>query len=186
MDMTTRDGINTTLKIIGAAGFSGMVIVAPNAVQALGLLLKKTKVEDSSHERIMKELKRQGLVHITQTGQELEFTITPAGAHRLQQVIIDELSIPKPAKWDHKWRMVAFDVPLRQSKERAQFTSQLHALGFKIVQKSMWAHPFPCFEIVEQLAGHYNLARYCTLFEVERIDDLSAQKLARHFSSILE
>jgi hypothetical protein len=185
MDMSTRDGINTALKQIGTAGFAGVVITAPNAVQALSLLLKKSKVQNSNNEKIMKELKRQSLVHITQTDQEFKLTITPAGAHRLQQVIIDELRVPKPQKWDHKWRMVAFDVPIRQSKERAQFTSKLQGLGFKMIQKSMWAHPFPCFEIIEQLAGHYNLARYCTLFEIDRLDDLSAQKLVRHFNKLL-
>jgi hypothetical protein len=185
MDMSTRDGINTALKQIGTAGFAGVVIAAPNAVQALGILLESAKVQDSSYEITIKELKRQSLVHIKQTDHEYKLTITPAGAHRLQQVIIDELTILKPQEWDHKWRMVAFDVPLRQSKERAQFTSKLQGLGFKMIQKSMWAHPFPCFEIIEQLAGHYNLARYCTLFEIDRLDDLSAQKLVRHFNKLL-
>jgi DNA-binding transcriptional regulator PaaX len=185
MDMTTRESINSALKIIGASGFGGITIAAPNSVQALSLLLKKTKAKESNTDLVMKELKRQGLVHIAQHGQELRFTITPGGAHRLQRVIIDELTIPKPQRWDRKWRVVAFDVPVRQSKQRAQFTRQLQSLGFKMVHKSMWTHPFPCLEIIEQLAGHYNLARYCTMFEVDRLDDLSAQKLVRHFDKLL-
>jgi DNA-binding transcriptional regulator PaaX len=185
MDMTTRDGINIALKEIGAAGFSGIKIVAPNSIQALNVLLKKSKVKATDHERIMKELKRQGLVHITLQGQEMQFTITPAGVYRLQQVIINELKIPKPRNWDQKWRVVSFDVPIKQSKQRAKFTHKLQGLGFKMIQKSMWAHPFPCFGIIEQLSGHYNLARYCTLFEVDRLDDLTAQKLMRQFNELI-
>jgi hypothetical protein len=184
MDMTTRDGINTALKVIGAAGFEGVEVAAPNAVQALGFLLKKTKAKDSNHEKIMKELKRQGLVQATYEQDHMSFTITPAGVYRLQLVIINEIEIPKPAAWDKKWRVVTFDVPVRRSKERAYFTSRLQHLGFVMLQRSMWAHPFESFEEIQLLASHYNIMRYCTLFEVSKFDDLSNRKLLRHFNSL--
>jgi DNA-binding transcriptional regulator PaaX len=185
VDMTTRDGINAALKEIGASGFDGVKVTAPNAVQALGVLLRKTKIKKADYVKIIRELKRQGLVDITNKQDLMSFTITPAGIYRLQQVIINEIEIPKPKPWDKKWRLVTYDVPVRQSKERAYFTAQLQKLGFVMLQKSLWAYPFPCFEKVEQLAGHYNLARYITFLEVDRLDDISSQKLVRRFSDLL-
>jgi hypothetical protein len=53
-----------------------------------------------------------------------------------------------------------------------------------MLQRSMWAHPFESFEEIQLLASHYNIMRYCTLFEVSKFDDLSNRKLLRHFNSL--
>jgi DNA-binding transcriptional regulator PaaX len=181
--MTTRDGINTALKIIGLAGLSGVVIVAPNALQGFNILLKKSS-KKIDNQRVLTELKRQGLVYITHQGDELHYTITPAGAHRLQRVIIDELEIKIPKNWDKKWRIVTFDVPTAQSKQRAYFTQKLQSYNFMMLQKSMWVHPAPCFDQIELLAGHFNIMRYCTLLEVAKMDDLTAKKLLRRYKTL--
>jgi DNA-binding PadR family transcriptional regulator len=182
--MTTRDGINTALKIIGLTGLAGVAIVAPNATQGLKLILKRSKKKDINHKRVLAELKRQGLVHITKDEDRLHYAVTPAGAYRLQQLMLDEINIEIPQKWDKKWRIVCFDVPNNFSKQRAAFTDKLQRYDFVMLQKSTWVHPAPCFEQIEQLASHYNVLRYCTLLEVSRMDDLATQKLLRRYNTL--
>lgn len=186
MYVNTKQGINKSLRVIGLAGFAGVAVIAPNALQALNLLLKKTGIDRSKQQRILAELKRQGLVHIRSSGGTVQFTITPAGAHRLQQANIDDIAIDMPKKWDRRWRLVTFDIPLNQSAQRQAFTSKLRGVGFMMLQKSLWVHPAPCFEQVEVIAGHYNVLRYCTLMEISSIDELSAKKLHSYFSSQLK
>lgn len=183
--MRTKLAINAALKVLGVAGLVGITIVAPNALQGLRVVLRKSNIKPSDYSRLLTELKRQGLVHITQSGDEFHYTLTPAGVYRLQQSIADEIEIPRLSKWDKKWRLVAFDIPVRQSKQRAAFVTHLQDMGMALLQKSLWVHPFPCFEQVEQLAGHYNVMRYCTLMEVTKLDELAAQKLLRRFSDLL-
>lgn len=183
--MNTKAAINLTLKVVGVAGLAGVTIVAPNALQGLDLLLKKSSVEISNQQRVLNELRRQGLVHITASGDQFSYVLTPAGAHRLQQVVIDEIDIPRPAKWDRRWRLVTFDIPVKQSKARKHFTDQLQSLGFFMLQRSMWVYPFECFTQVEQIAGHYNVLRHCSFMEIEKLDDLSTRRLVRHFQSVL-
>jgi DNA-binding transcriptional regulator PaaX len=183
--MTTKQSINLALKIIGSTGFSGVTVSAPNALLALILILKKGPANLGTPERILAELKRQGLVHVSNDGNKWHFTLSPAGIHRLQQVIIDEIAVPRPRSWDGKWRMVAFDVPTNHSKQRKYFTAHLQRLGFYMLQKSMWVHPFPSFGQVEQVAAHYNVLRYCTMVEINRLDELSAKRLLKHFNHIL-
>ena len=183
MYMTVRDGVNTALRNIGLAGFSGVAVVAPNAIRGLELLLKKTNVVNQR--RILAELKRQGLVDIVKNQSGMHYTITPAGAHRLQKLEIDELFIIMPKKWDKKWRLVTFNIPKDFNYPRMLFVEQLKRLGFYMLQKNMWAHPAPCFEQIEHLAGYYNLMRYCTLIEVAKLDQLSTQKLYRKFADRL-
>ncbi len=179
--MSTKDGINTSLKIIGAFGFAGIVVVAPNAVQALNLITKKNK-KSFDKSRVMTELKRQGLVMVTSDGKKTKLTLTPAGAHRLQKLSIDELKIPKPKKWDNKWRMVSFDIPVSESKTRSYFTAQLRTLGLVMLQKSMWVHPYECFRQVSKTADYYNVRRYCSFFELSSIDEKNLSKLKKHFN----
>lgn len=174
------------LTVLGVAGLAGITIVAPNALQGLAPLLKKTSIKQSEYSRLLKELKRQSLVHISQDDGEIHYTLTPAGAYRLQEVIVDELTIPHQRKWDKKWRVIAFDVPVTQSKYRRHFVDKLQELNFIMLQKSVWVHPFPCFEQIEQLAGHYNVLRYCTLMEISKLDELSTRRLLRHYAEHLQ
>lgn len=179
--MTTRDGINGSLKIIGLKGLDGLSVKAPNALRGLGILLKSSPARTADPSRILAELKRQGLVDISANAGNIKYTLTPAGAHRLQKISIDELKITTPKKWDKKWRVVTFDVPVSQSSQRVAFVERLQAFDFMMLQKSVWVHPAPCFAQVEQAAAYYNVLRWCTLMEVSRLDDLSARKLLRHF-----
>lgn len=183
--MKTKRAIDTALSVLGTAGLAGITIVAPNALQGLAPLLKRTPVKNSDYTRLLKELRRQGLVYITQSGGEVHYTLTPAGAYRLQEVIVDELVIPRPSKWDKRWRVVAFDIPVAKSRSRQKFVDKLQALDFTMLQKSLWVYPFPCFDQIEQLAGHYNVFRYCSLMEIDRLDELATRKLVRHFQSVL-
>lgn len=184
--MRVKTTINIALRVLGVAGLTGIVIVAPNALQGLAPLLKKTNIKKSDYGRLLKELRRQKLVYITQSDGSVHYTLTPAGAYRLQETMIDELEISKPRKWDQRWRLVAFDVPNTHSHSRQKFVNQLQKLNFIMLQKSLWVHPFPCFETVEQLAGHYNVMRHCTLMEVSKIDELATKKLLRHYSTLLK
>lgn len=185
MNTTIKKTINVALQVLGVAGLTGIIIVAPNALQGLAPLLKKTNIKEADYPRLLKELKRQGLIYITQNDGQVHYTMTPAGAYRLQEVIIDEMDIPKPSKWDKHWRLVSFDIPVTQSRSRQKFVDRLQELNFIMIQKSLWVHPFPCFEQIEHLAGHYNVMRHCTLMEVSKLDDLATKKLLRHYSDLL-
>jgi DNA-binding transcriptional regulator PaaX len=184
MSMNTKEGINTALRIMGYTGLDGIGVVAPNATQGLALLLNKSNKSGVDHKRVLAELKRQGLVQIKQDADRLHYTVTPAGAYRLQQLMLDEIIIEIPKKWDKRWRVVSFDVPISYSKQRMAFTQKLRGYHFVLLQKSVWIHPAPCFDQIEQLASHYNIMRYCTLLEVSRLDEPTTRKLLRHYDSL--
>jgi DNA-binding transcriptional regulator PaaX len=98
--------------------------------------------------------------------------------------MLDEIIIEIPKKWDKRWRVVSFDVPISYSKQRMAFTQKLRGFNFVLLQKSVWIHPAPCFDQIEQLASHYNIMRYCTLLEVSRLDEPTTRKLLRHYDSL--
>lgn len=183
--MRTKNGINLALKIIGLTGLTATVIVASNATQAFAKLIKNPELKQSDYQNILRELKRQGLVLIDQQDDAINFSLTPAGAHRLQNTLIEELSIPRPTIWDKRWRIITFDIPVKMSRQRQKFTSLLQANDFYMLQRSIWIHPFPCAPQVEQLASHFNVLRYCSFIEAARLDESSTKRLVRHFSSLI-
>lgn len=184
--MTTSKGVDSALNLIGLTGFAGISLVAPNAMQALSLLLRKTATPPSDYARIMKELRRQKLIEIFINDNEVVLALSPAGAYRLAKNTVDEIQIPKLKNWDKKWRMVMFDIPVGKSTSRKYFTSHLGNLDFYMLQRSTWIHPHPCFEQIAEIAGFYNVMRYCSFIEISNLDDLTARKLVHHFSPILK
>jgi phenylacetic acid degradation operon negative regulatory protein len=55
--------------------------------------------------------------------------------------------------WDGQWRLVVFDLPLGQDKQRRKLLRYLHARHFGYLQKSVWITPDPMQEEREVLAG---------------------------------
>lgn len=183
--MANRDSINETLKIIGSAGFSGLSLDAPSASRGLALLLGKSLTQQLNTSRLLYDLKRRGLIDVAIQAGRIRYTITPAGAYRLQELALDEINIARPKVWDKKWRLVAFDVPVGQSRRRQEFVAKLQSLNFFMLQKSLWVHPFPCFKEVEEIASHYNILRYCSLMEIALTDKVTGRKLRHHFRHLL-
>lgn len=179
--MDTRSAINLTLKILGRKGFEPTSFVAKSPLDGLKELLNHQP--EVNTQNLLRELKRQSLVGISLKPNGVSFNLTPAGAHRLQNINITELAIPRPPVWDHKWRLIAFDVPLNYSANRLKFTKHLQQLDFYMLQRSIWLHPYPCFLELEQIAGFYNIWRYCSVMEVNGLDHKSTNKLMRHFFS---
>jgi len=45
-------------------------------------------------------------------------------------------------QWDRKWRIVIFDIPENDRKERNFLRSYLKSFGLKELQKSVWVYPY--------------------------------------------
>ena len=181
MGVANREAVNEALKIIGLVGFSGTTVNAPSAAAGLARLLGRSHVRPADMNRLLYDLKRRGLVEVFKEAGQISFTLTPAGAYRLQALQLNAIHIPKPKTWDKKWRLVAFDVPISSSRQRQEFVTKLQALNFFMLQKSLWVHPFPCFSQVEAIAGYFNVRRYLSLIEVSALDQASARRLPSHF-----
>lgn len=179
--MTNREAINEALRIIGLAGFDGICTVAPSASAGLRRLLAQSPAKTADMNRLLYNLKRRGLVDVHRDGQQVTYTLSPAGAYRLQALQLAQIRILQPKIWDRKWRLVAFDVPTAQSRQRQEFVAKLQSLNFYMLQRSLWVHPFPCFPQVEEIASYYNVRRYLSLIEISALDQASARRLQHHF-----
>ena len=56
-------------------------------------------------------------------------------------------------KWDGRWRLVLFDVPITQNSHRKQLRRHLHDKGFGCLQNSVWVTPDSLVEESHVLIG---------------------------------
>lgn len=160
------------------------MIVAPNA---LGLGETALKYLDKRQQRLkakqlLQYMKKKRLIEYTHLPDgKLEVKVTEAGRQRIQKVNFNELTIRKPKQWDGKWRFVMFDIPERKRHSRSALSMKLRNLGFYQLQKSVWAHAYPCALEVELIKQVFEIPDECVIFaEVSYID--SQIHLIKHFN----
>ena len=47
-------------------------------------------------------------------------------------------------KWDKKWRIILFDIPVEMEKQRQIFRRRIKRIGCQMIQKSVFVFPYPC------------------------------------------
>jgi len=72
---------------------------------------------------------------------------------------IDDLVIPKPKKWDGRWRILIFDIPDKYKIKREALRGKLKELGLFQLQKSVWICPYNFQNEVEVLRDFFSLSR---------------------------
>ena len=101
--------------------------------------------------------KKKGTLHLTSLGLKYFNKIKAFGDRR--------------KKWDGKWRILMFDIPERIKKERHWLRSELYALGYKPLQKSVFIGKFPLKEDLFKEITRRRLNNYINLITVGEIDD---------------
>lgn len=186
---TTRVKIMDALVDTLAAGsLVGASLVAPNGVKVIGdayLRYQNRRQKNREMRSILRYMHRQALITIDENDNEYTVSITDKGRHRLVRFQFENLNIPPPQKWDEKWRIVLFDIPERHGAARRALTEALNRAGFKLLQRSVWVHPFDCREQVELIKYVYpQIKPHVFYMETAQID--CHNDLVKRFHRLLE
>lgn len=183
--LRTRRYIDKLLHLIGSEGFGGITVPTRTLVSALAVIDTAQNWHcPREHSQIAAELRRQSLVTTQKKADSVQLQLTVKGIHRIQRAQIEAIAVQPQVPWDKKWRMVLFDIPARKADSRYILTSQLKRLGFVMVQRSMWVHPYPCFSQVAQLVQYANLQPFVTMAEISQIDESSLRRLLIHYPDL--
>jgi DNA-binding PadR family transcriptional regulator len=96
-------------------------------------------------------LRRKGFVELRREGHDIAMTLTSEGKKQAGKFQIDDLVIERSKKWDRKWRIIVFDIPVASNTVRDIFRRKLKEFGFYRLQKSIWVFPFECREEIQLL-----------------------------------
>jgi len=168
--------LNATLALIAIGGTLTLITMAPGLLgEVTRMAYRKKKARNEEYSEIWKRfnyLKQRGnLEFVREEGGYVVYRLTKKGKKRINKLILDELKLAKPKKWDKKWRLVIFDIPEWRRKDRTALRKKLEEMGFCQCQKSAWIHPFHCLEEIEFLKNRLNIKSFVKLFLVDEMTD---------------
>ncbi|MEK7139015.1 MAG: hypothetical protein AAB799_02450 [Patescibacteria group bacterium] len=177
-----------SIKLLKTLAIGGLVVLASSSphfgLQAGGAfkkeLDKKKWREFYGHLNSLRKKKR---IHVSQNQDgSYNVAITTFGKDLVTRYSLDDLTIKKPSEWDGGWRFCAFDIPKDANKlARHSLVSKLKELGFIMVQKSLWAHPFECREELSVVARAFEVEPYVCSFIAYEMDIDKERKLKSKF-----
>lgn len=147
---------------------------------ALGEKLSLNFYDDKKVVKAFSGLRRYKFVRHVKAEKSSAYLLTPKGESHLRNIVIDDIEIKNPKKWDKKWRLVIYDLPIRFKKARNAFRWKLRNLGFFQLQKSVWIYPYPCEEEILFVANFFGVKKHIEILEISKI--LDDQKLKTHFN----
>jgi DNA-binding transcriptional regulator PaaX len=104
------------------------------------------------------KLRKSGCIRIKSQKGQIYISLTEKGKKKAGWLQIDSLKIKRPRKWDRKWRLVAFDISQPRLIYREALRGKLKELGFYLLQKSIWVHPFDCRDEVNLLRDFFSFS----------------------------
>jgi len=168
------------LIAIGAVGMLTIAAVAPNVFQVLGRtgILTKLKYQTKS---ILTRLKLRGEIEFIEHNGTKYVRLTERGEKTFaleQQKMV--LSKEKPRRWDHRYRLVMFDIPEKRKKVRELLRFHMQEVGFLRIQDSAWVYPYNCEEFVALLKADLHIGKDVLYAVVEEIENDAS--IRKHFN----
>ncbi|TSC69262.1 MAG: phenylacetic acid degradation operon negative regulatory protein [Parcubacteria group bacterium Gr01-1014_56] len=144
------------LNTVATAGVVSIALVAPNVLGALGTLgILPTKRRTESIQTARKRLVERGL--LLYEGKNIH--LTKAGEAVLRSLSLPDYKLPKPRRWDKRWRVLIFDIPEKRKSLREKVRRTLNAIGFIRLQDSVWVYPYDCEDFVTLLKADFKIGK---------------------------
>ncbi len=163
-------GDNLSKEIIKGIAIGGAVasmFILP------GIAIGYRWIEDlhKNHKRRL----RDNLKRLTEKGyliqRDEKYFLTPKGKLKLYEYEIEDLTIPKPQKWDSTWRIITFDIPEEKRVARLALNKKLKNLGFITLQKSVFIYPHPCEEEFMQIGKFFGIEKNIVFIKANKISN---------------
>lgn len=163
----------TILLALLAAGAIMLVLSSPAGVRQLyrviGYELKRAEARRRFFWTVA-YLRRKRYIDYRQAQDgTITITLTEDGRKHALRFQLDTLKLPKPERWDKKWRIIAFDIPEKKRKGRDALRDKMRELGCVQLQKSLWVWPYECKDEIDFVAEVFDIGRYVHYLVVESI-----------------
>lgn len=108
------------------------------------------------------QLEKSGYVKVKRDEQKnLSVKLTTKGKIKILENASDNTR-------DGRWRLLSFDIPEKERQKRDLFRSAIKRIGFKQVQKSLWACPYVEADKIELAIDYYKVKKYVAYLIVEK------------------
>lgn len=160
-------------------GFSGSSKTYPRLIKNLPVAWKD--IDRTTLRRAITEFKYKRLVDFkTEPNGETTVVVTKRGKRHVLRYDPERLSIKIPSRWDKKWRVVVFDIPEKKRLARDTLRREIKKLGFFELQKSVWAFPYGCENVIDFLVELFEIRTHVRTMTVMHISHDADMRL--HFN----
>lgn len=175
-----RDLRNAALMAIGLAGTIAVAAVAPNMFQILGKTGALTRLKYRS-KSVLARLKQKGEIEFVERDGKKYVRLTDLGG-KILDLQREKLNLTnnKPKKWDHRYRLVIFDIPEKRKQVREYLRFEMQDIGFLRIQDSVWVYPHDCEEFVTLLKADLRIGKDILYAVVEEIEN--DPRIRKHFN----
>ena len=142
-----------------------------NTAQILKPFLVGKKYKAKGYTELsLERLCEQGVIRKRKRQGRIVCELTARGKLKLERSNLQG-ALHKEQKWDGRWRLVIFDIPEVNRKQRNLLRRELQGQGFVKVQHSVWVYPYECYEYVGLLKTSFALGSTVLYAVVERLED---------------
>jgi len=175
-------------SMLAAVAIGGIVLIAataPNAVQLLRYFpgYKKGARFNYQAKSVLGRLVEKGLITFEEKGGKRYARLSEKGERTLEMETQKGGSVKK-RHWDHRWRVVIFDIPERRRSVRSRLRHFMDEYGFVRLQDSVWAYPYDCEELMALAKAEFRLGADVLYMVVESLE--CDQSLRKRFSLPIE
>jgi DNA-binding transcriptional regulator PaaX len=134
------------------------------------------RLTKSAYYSILDQMGKSGSIEIINRNGERFVKITSKGQLEL---LVEKARAPLKGKWDGKWRLVLFDIPIAANKSRDKLRRLLKSNNFYKLQGSVFISPYPLNREAIIYLKATGLIEFIRILRVDEFDDDS--KLKKHF-----
>lgn len=119
----------------------------------------------------VRRLERRHLVGAKADGGREGWYLTPEGERLTRRLKMKLAQAAAKRRWDHKWRIVIFDIPEKLRGRRDFLRKELREFDFHQLQKSVWVSPYPILAEFSFIASELGLGKHFRVVLAENIED---------------
>lgn len=159
------------LKSVAMAGVLSVAVVAPNALRIFKMLGVDKMLDRNTRQGInvsRRRLVERGLLSYTKEGF---VELTKKGEQKLYDMEKCDYALPRPQRWDKKWRILIFDIPEKKRLIRDKVRLTLSSIGFKRLQHSVWVYPYDCEDLITLIKTDFKIGKDLLYLIVDSIEN---------------
>jgi CRISPR-associated endonuclease Cas2 len=119
----------------------------------------------------VKRLERNNYIHVDRSGDTEQVILTDKGRKEILTIAFEAIKVDKRSRWDHRWRIVVYDIYSSKKSFRDKFQKILHNSGFYPLQESIYVHAYPCEKQVDLLRRYLGIDGEVRLIIAETIEN---------------
>lgn len=168
--------------IIGTVAFAGVIAVAAMAPGLANVFGRSKYLRQRLYQtrKRVSVLIREGYLLVEENEGKKYLRLTEKGENFAALMHEGRLAPKRPKRWDHKWRLLIFDIPERRRGLREKVRAALITLGFVRLQDSVWVFPYDCEDYILVLKAEFRIGKDVLYVIADHIENDT--HLRRHFS----